>query len=361
MIITANLRQAKTQDEIKKLTVNNVKKAYNDLAIDYNHLLNLDFVYCPKCGKWKTAKAFYSSTETVDGIEHYACKECLLDLCTDVSKDGTRIDNREKTIDTFRRLDWYFSDKDYKAQLESLAEGVGEKIRSTAAQQFIVMVRSLPQYRNLHYSDSEFDIDDLDNNTEESTRIVQKTLKSAKKRFGNNYNKEELMFLENEYQDWTTRYPCENKSQELLFKRVCCKELEIDNAQKNGKDTKDLDATLQNLLGSLNIKPNQKTSSELTDNLTFGQLIDKWEGEWDGGKPIPEPEGEFKDPDKIGLLIDVFFKGHLSKMMGLKNAFSSTYEKFISKYTVKKPEYDEDTDSEALFDKIFGQKADEEV
>ena len=55
------------------------------------------------------------------------------------------------------------------------------------------------------------------------------------------------------------------------------------------------------------------------------------------------------------------FKGHLSKMMGLKNAFSSTYEKFISKYTVKKPEYDEDTDSEALFDKIFGQKAEEEV
>ena len=353
----ANLKQAKTQDDIKRLSVNNVKKAYNDLAIDYNHLLNLDFVYCPKCGKWKTAKAFYSSTETVDGIEHYACKECILDQCTDVSKDGIRTDNREKTIETFRRLDWYFSDKDYKAQLESLAEGVGEKIRSTAAQQFIVMVRSLPQYRNLHYSDSEFDIDDLDNNTEESTRIVQKTLKSAKKRFGNNYNKEELMFLENEYQDWTTRYPCENKSQELLFKRVCCKELEIDNAQKNGKDTKDLDATLQNLLGSLNIKPNQKTSSELTDNLTFGQLIDKWEQE----KPIPEPEGEFKDPDKIGLLIDVFFKGHLSKMMGLKNAFSSTYEKFISKYTVKKPEYDEDTDSEALFDKIFGQKAEEEV
>lgn len=359
--LMANLKQAKTQDEIKKLTVNNVKKAYNDLAIDYNHLLDLDFVYCPKCGKWKSAKAFYSSTENVDGIEHYACKECILNLCTDVNKDGTRIDNREKTIDTFRRLDWYFSDKDYKAQLESLAEGVGEKIRSTAAQQFIVMVRSLPQYRNLHYSDSEFDIDDLDNNTEENTRIVQKTLKSAKKRFGNNYNKEELMFLETEYQDWTTRYPCENKSQELLFKRVCCKELEIDNAQKNGKDTKDLDATLQNLLGSLNIKPNQKTSSELTDNLTFGQLIDKWEGEWDGGKPIPEPEGEFKDPDKIGLLIDVFFKGHLSKMMGLKNAFSAIYEKFISKYTVKKPEYDEDTDSEALFDKIFGQKADEEV
>ncbi len=355
MIITANLRQAKTQDEIKKLTVNNVKKAYNDLAIDYNHLLNLDFVYCPKCGKWKTSKAFYSSTETVDGIEHYACKECLLDLCTDVSKDGIRTDNREKTIETFRRLDWYFSDKDYKAQLESLAEGVGEKIRSTAAQQFIVMVRSLPQYRNLHYSDSEFDINDIENNTEENTKIIQKTLKKAKKRFGN-YSNEDLMFLENEYQDWTTRYPCENKSQELLFKRICFKELEIDKAQRDGKDTKELDATLQNLMGSLNIKPSQKTSNALTDNLTFGQLIDKWEQE----KPIPEPEEEFKDVDKIGLYIDVFFKGHLSKMMGLKNAFSSLYERFMAKYTVTKPQYDEDFDSESLFDQIFGSKIDEE-
>lgn len=35
----ANLRQAKTDNEIKKLTVNNVKKAYHDLALDYNHLL----------------------------------------------------------------------------------------------------------------------------------------------------------------------------------------------------------------------------------------------------------------------------------------------------------------------------------
>ena len=45
--------------------------------------------------------------------------------------------------------------------------------------------------------------------------------------------------------------------------------------------------------------------------------------------------------------------------MGLKNGFSSLYEKFMHKYTVKRPEYDEDTDSEVLFEQIFGVKADE--
>lgn len=235
----ANLRQAKTDDEVKKLTVNNVKGAYHDLAIDYNHLLDLDYIYCPHCGKWKSTKGngnFYKSNKSKSGFEHFACKACILDLCTDVDpKTGIRTDNREKTINTFRQLDWKFSESDYNAQLQAINEGVGEKVRGTAVQNLIVMVASLPQYNNTSYKDSEFSIDDIDNNPETNTRIVQKTLKTARKRFGNNYNNEELMYLETEYQDWTTRYPCENKSQELLFKRVCCKELEIDNAQKNGK------------------------------------------------------------------------------------------------------------------------------
>ena len=103
----ANLRQAKTDDEIKKLTVNNVKGAYHDLAIDYNHLLDLDYVYCPHCGKWKSAKTFYTSKDSKSGIEHFACKSCILDMCTDIDKDGVRIDNKQKTIDTFRKLSFF--------------------------------------------------------------------------------------------------------------------------------------------------------------------------------------------------------------------------------------------------------------
>lgn len=342
--------------ELKKITVVNLRNEYKKLSNFYQRIINNELIYCSHCGQWKPAATFYASNTNPDGIEHFACKECLLNKMTDYDKkNGIRTDNREKTINTFRRLDWYFNEKMYNEQLQSLSEQTGEKIRSTAVQQWIVMIKSLPNWKGLSWKDSEFFNDDADNNSPEDIKIIQKTIKKAKKRFGN-YSNEDLMFLENEYQDWTTRYPCENKSQELLFKRICFKELEIDKAQKDGKDTKELDATLQNLMGSLNIKPSQKNSNALTDNLTFGQLIDKWEQE----KPIPEPEEEFKDVDKIGLYIDVFFKGHLSKMMGLKNAFSSLYEKFMKKYTVTKPQYDEDSDSEALFDQIFGSKMDEE-
>ena len=95
----------------------------------------------------------------------------------------------------------------------------------------------------------------------------------------------------------------------------------------------------------------------MTNQLSFDQLIEKWEEE----KPIPEPEGEFKDIDHIGMLIDVFFRGHMAKMMGIKNAFSTIYEKFMSKYTVTKPQYEEGADSETLFNKIFGEEADHEL
>ena len=108
-------------------------------------------------------------------------------------------------------------------------------------------------------------------------------------------------------------------------------------------------------MGSLSVKPNQSNSNALTEAKTFGQLIQKWEEE----KPIPEPDEDFKSVNKIGLYIDAFFKGHLSKMMNLKNAFSKTYENVMKKYAVDKPQYDEDADSETLFDQIFGTGADD--
>ena len=139
---------------------------------------------------------------------------------------------------------------------------------------------------------------------------------------------------------------------EELIKRLCFKQLDILKAQRDGKETKDLDRTFQELLGSANLKPNQKTSNDLTNSQTFGQLIAKWEE----SKPIPEPEEEFKDIDKIGLYIDVFFKGHLAKMLNLKNPLSQIYDKFMSKYTAHKPEYADEESSEQLFESVFGRK-----
>jgi len=350
----AYLRQAKTEEEIKKLTVANVKKSYNDLARDYNKVIEQDYILCPKCGEFISRENFYSSNKYAIGV-FPQCKKCIL---AEVEQRDKKNDKANETKDSVKRMlqkmNLPYIDDLYESACKTVADEVNEKNRKAPFLAYLVPLKSLPQYKNKTWVDSEFELGVI--TEEEETKINAKTIKAAKKRFGSGYSNEDYMFLETEYQDWTTRYACENKAQELLFKRICFKELEIDKAQKTGKDTKELDKTLQELMGSLSVKPSQSNSDSLADFQTFGQLIAKWEDE----KPIPEPDEEFRDVDKIGLYIDVFFKGHLSKMMGLKNAFSSLYERFIRKYTVTKPQYDEDVDSEALFDQIFGSKIDEE-
>ncbi len=350
--MNSNIYIPLSNEEVKNLTAPGTKREYKKSADFINKILDSKIIYCPYCDEWKPSDDFYGSEKTVDKIEHFACKNCILEMCTDSDENGNRIDNKKKTIETFQRLNWYFDENSYNKALEVInIEDVDPKtgVVTTAAQRLIVSVRSLACWKQLTFADS---------NIHDGSLISDDSsiLKTARKRFGAQYCNEDLLFLENEYQDWITRYPCDNKAQEILFQRLCCIELNISKSQKAGKSTKDLDDALQTIMGSLNIKPSQKTANALTENLTFGQLIEKWENE----KPIPEPDEEFREIDKIGAYIDVFFKGHLSKMMGLKNAFSSLYDRFMAKYTVTKPEYDEDTDTETLFDQIFGSQIDKE-
>lgn len=351
----AFMPQTKDEKEIKALTIANLRKEYLKIAESYNKIIDNKVLKCPCCDDFvSTSEGFYTDKRFATGF-FPECKKCVKRQVEQRKKTNDEPNETMESVQKMlQKMDLPYIDDLYKAQCKIVADATNEKNRRSAFAAYLVPIKSLPQYVGLTWKDSQFSPDD-DTNPDYEQKEVKKVIKAGRKRFGN-YPNEDLMFLENEYQDWITRYSCESKAQELLFKRICFKELEIDKAQKAGRDTKELDKTLQELMGSLSVKPSQKNSNSLTETMTFGQLIDKWEQE----KPIPEPEEDFKDIDNIGLYIDVFFKGHLSKMMGLKNTFSALYEKYIAKYTVKKPEYEEDADSEVLFDKIFGKKIDEE-
>ncbi|EXG87831.1 hypothetical protein K413DRAFT_4732 [Clostridium sp. ASBs410] len=185
----------------------------------------------------------------------------------------------------------------------------------------------------------------------ESKTVKLKTVKF----FGAGFPDDDYPYLQEQYDDWTSRCECKTKAQEEVFKRICFKQLEILKANRAGKDTKDLDKTFQDYLDTANLKPKQNNLDVLSDAQTFGTLLAKWETE----RPLPDIDEELQDIDKIGLYIDVFFRGHLAKMMGLKNGLSNLYSKFIKEYTVERPEYQGDEDNEALFDAIFGSKNDE--
>lgn len=173
--------------------------------------------------------------------------------------------------------------------------------------------------------------------------------------FGSGYTSEEYTYLNEQYSDWTTRYECNSKAQEELFKNLSIQQLVVQRVQRNGtaKEVADAIKTLQDLLGTANIKPSQSNDNALAEQNTFGTLIKKWETE----KPIPQASPEWEDVDGIKKYILVWFVGHLCKMFKIKNKYSDMYEREIAKYTVSPPNYEEE---DGNFDAVFGRGVDTE-
>lgn len=354
----ASLQYALTVSELKaRGDVSSLREEYERIASTYNSLLDKEFLLCPSCGDFKKRDTgFYTDNRYIIG-RYPVCKECLLKIAEQRKKDRDAPNETPESVQkVMQMLDRPYDNEFYEKCVKGAADGVKEKNRSSPFATYITAIMSLPQWQGKTYADSDFGTSvETTELSEEEVAMNEELLAKARARFGRDYNNADLLFLEKEYEDWVTRNPCETKSQETLYERICFTKLKIIKYEREGKDTTSLDKNLQDLMSSNQIKPSQNNGNSLTDAKTFGQLIEKWENE----KPIPEPSDEFKDVDKIGLLIDVFFKGHLAKMMGLKNAFSARYDQFMKKYTVNKPEFEDEEYSEELFDKMFGTQPDE--
>lgn len=139
---------------------------------------------------------------------------------------------------------------------------------------------------------------------------------------------------------------------DALLRQICAIEVDINKARASGQSTDKLTGVLNTLIGSAMLKPTQSSGDgdSSMDKTPFGVWIKKWEDD----RPIPEPDPQFKDVDGVVRYIEVWLKGHLSKMLGLRNSYSKMYEETMEKYKVELPEL-EDEEGEALFNDIFAQ------
>ena len=343
----ASLKLPKTAIQIKNMSAASLRKEYLELKAEMERLLNCEVIICPECGNAYVKGSFYKSISYSQGY-YPVCKQCTL---MEVEQREFPEDEPKETKDSIkqvlRKMDLPYIDELYDKLYEQKEKGELSSVFS----RYVTMMASLPQYRGLHYKDSVFEdasklVDGIDVSVENE----------AVRRFGEGYTKSDYAILQGEYNDWVTRYECQTKAQEEIFTALSINKLARMKAAKQGKPTKDLDRTMQDLLSSGDILPKKNAASNFTESKTFGTLIQEWENE----DPIPEPEEEFKDVDKIGLYLDVFFKGHLSRTLHLANPLASIYEKYIKKYTVNKPEYtEEDEDIDDTFLKLFGDVEDE--
>lgn len=321
-------------------------------------------LHCLCCNEELDSNKFYDSDselyESIGKIPY--CSKCLDRFYQNYLKKYEDLgypDPERKAVERICMiLDIYYCDKIFDNALKE-----SSRIDATLISSYFKQVK-LYQYRKKNYDTTinEKFLAMRNGDTSMSVYTQQDVkqsddIQSAIKLFGSGFSNEDYLFLYEQYCDWTTRHECETKAQEEVFKRICFKQLEILKATRRGEDTKDLDTTFQKLLETAKLQPKQSRGETTAEVQTFGTLIDKWENT----RPIPEIDEDLRDVDKIGLYLDVFFKGHLAKMMGLKNGFSNLYTKFMKKYTVEKPESNDDEDGEALFDAIFGNASIEDV
>lgn len=312
---------------------------------------------CFYCGKEYVETNYYkSSSEFYNNIGKVPfCKQCIEKFYKyyyeKYTNEGCLTPEKKAVKRLCAAFDIYYKEDAYNAAIDSAKK---REMNITPMGAYMKMIQ-LSQYKGKSYdatiSDEEKEnfIVSVQNNASYSQNVDEDTMNF----FGAGFKDEDYRFLKREYEDWVARHECKTKAQEEVFKRLCFKQLEILKATQKGEDTKDLDATFQKLLETAKLQPKQNSGDTTADNQTFGTLIDKWENT----RPLPEIDDELKDVDRIGWYVDIFFRGHLSKMMGLKNGLSNLYNKFMKKYTVEKPEYSDEENSEVLFDAIFGNQS----
>lgn len=166
-----------------------------------------------------------------------------------------------------------------------------------------------------------------------------------------------VMYLELEQRRgyWMSRFPKNadlGVGTEALIRQICMLELQINQDRAAGKSIDKNINALNNLLGSAQLKPAQKNdeADAALERTPFGVWIDRWENK----RPIPDPDPDFQDVDGIIRYIQIWFLGHISHMLGLKNCYCKLYEDEVAKLRLEHPEYDEE-DDETMIDDIFGE------
>ena len=189
---------------------------------------------------------------------------------------------------------------------------------------------------------------DSNTDSEEMDSISKKTVEF----WGYGFTPDMYRDLSRRYAVWTKDKIDIDVGEEAILKQICMLEATINRDLAAGKSVDKQQNTLNNLLGSANLKPVQKKEEENSetsvDNLPFGMGIKMCEKT----RPIPKPDPDFEDVDGIIKYISVWFLGHLCKMLRIKNTYSRLYEEEIAKYRVDPPEADEE-DEESIFNNIF--------
>lgn len=291
-----------------------------------------DFIpYCVCCGTKKQID-FYASKNIINKLTNrlHICKMCVDKKYNEYfSKYG---DSKIAIYYTCRKFDLPYSISAFNG-----AKNNAIKTGWTLLQSYFKEINSGMGKANNYGTCFDESLDFLDN--QQKSDIPSVTLSDFEvseydvKFWGSNFSQDEYEYLSEKLGEYLSKYECETPAMEELLQQAAFESLEIRNKRQRREDVSKNLKNLQDLLGSANIKPNQESGANATDQTTYSTLLKKWENE----EPLPEPDEEWKDVDGIGRYIRIWFLGHLCKMMGITNDYSKEYEEEMEKLRVSRP------------------------
>lgn len=319
-------------------------------------------VVCPRCGQGYSKRRGYfyaSSASCHKGISFIPiCKTCV-----DKMYQGylsTCNDSRKAVRQMCRKLDLYWNEKLFTS-CEKMT------VDRTVMTSYIMRVNNAA-YAGRSYDDTLLE-EDMLWQFKMPEQVIQEPEEQIPKDedpceevpnevvefWGTGYTPSMYKELQARYDFYLSRFPAGSTLDvggEILLRQICNLEIDINRDRAAGKAVDKNINALNTLLGSAMLKPVQKKEDADTSatNTPYGVWIWRFENE----EPIPDPDPQFKDVDNIVRYITTWFYGHTCKMVGVKNFFSSLYDKAISKLRVKRPEL-RDADDEEVFESVFAE------
>lgn len=320
---------------------------------------------CCKCGEMYSRRKGYfpvSYSALYKGIGYIPiCRDCVESMYRNFLSECNDIKTAVRQV--CRKLDLYWNESAFlaveqKNTSRSIMTGYMQKINTnryigksyddTLLEEGTLWLFSDNKITEQQDENSQDDKDDIADEF-----VVTQTMEMF---WGEGYSPAMYKKLEQRKTYWMSKFPADTEldiGTEALIRQICNLEVDIAQNMAAGKSIDRNINILNNLLGSASLKPSQKkddTDSSL-ESKPFGVLLKIHEDD----RPIPDPDPELEDVDGIVKYIEIWFKGHLAKMLGIKNARSKMYEEEMSKIRIEHPEYDDDDEEDLFFD-VFGEQ-----
>lgn len=324
--------------------------------------LTADSIVCSRCGTRYAKRrtnfhpcygAFYRGV----GYLHI-CKNCLEVIYNTYLAQSKK--SKDAVRQTCRKLDLYWNEDLYesiasknapKAIMDQYISRLNQKYAGKSYDDTLIEEDTLWQFGKFEVPEPAIDPVPI---TQPTPAIEEEVDPELVDFWGVGFSSIVYDQLQKRYNEWLENVGTDkfDTATEMLVKQICLTERDIAVDRENGASPEKSIQILNSLLGSANLKPAQQKQEEDSSGVD-GTPLGVWLLRFENERPLPEIDDDLKDVNQIRKYVFTWM-GHLCKMLGIKNAYADLYEDAISRYSVQKPEYEDDEESLAV-SSLFGE------